>query len=148
MDRTTTTNACRRFGKCISFLTSLYIQNINQSSFVQADDSATSEDGSSLSIVSEQDIAASTKEPSSKDSKDETADYDEPSQSPEEGKKVAKSVDPLRWFGILVPPALRSTQSSFIAAIEGPIPQLANISRELRSQEIEIGRVRKQIKKL
>lgn len=56
--------------------------------------------------------------------------------------------DPLRWFGILVPPALRSAQSSFTTAVGEFVPQLATIARDLRSQEIEIGRVRKQIKKL
>ncbi|KAJ4373841.1 hypothetical protein N0V83_002580 [Neocucurbitaria cava] len=63
-------------------------------------------------------------------------------------KDANKIADPLRWFGILVPPALRTAQSAFISAVEGPIPQLATIARDLRSQEIEIGRVRKQIKKL
>lgn len=63
-------------------------------------------------------------------------------------KDSAKSNDPLRWFGILVPPALRTAQSTFIAAVEGPIPQLATIARDLRAQEIEIGRVRKQVKRL
>jgi hypothetical protein len=63
-------------------------------------------------------------------------------------KPKEKSTDPLRWFGILVPPALRTAQSTFIGAVEGPIPQLATIAKDLRTQEIEIGRVKKQIKKL
>jgi hypothetical protein len=56
--------------------------------------------------------------------------------------------DPIRMFGILVPQALRDAQASFVAAVDGPIPRLAMVSRDLRMQEIEIGRVRKQIKKL
>lgn len=67
--------------------------------------------------------------------------HDPPSDS-------AKPTDPLRWFGILVPPALRTAQSTFVAAVEGSVPQLASVARELRRQEMEIGRVRKQIKKL
>jgi hypothetical protein len=63
-------------------------------------------------------------------------------------KPSGKSTDPLRWFGILVPPALRTAQSTFVGAVEGPIPQLATIARDLRMQGIEIGRVKKQIKKL
>jgi hypothetical protein len=54
----------------------------------------------------------------------------------------------LRWFGVLVPPALRFAQSNFITAVEDTVPQLANVARVLRNQEIEIGRVRKQIKRL
>jgi hypothetical protein len=77
--------------------------------------------------------------------KDEKA---EPSPSLEESKKTAKAVDPLRWFGILVPPALRTAQAGFVSAVEGSVPQLATVARDLRSQEMEIGRVKKQIKKM
>jgi hypothetical protein len=56
--------------------------------------------------------------------------------------------DPLRWFGILVPPALRSAQSAFVSAVEEPIPELANLAGSLRNQEITIQRLRKQIRKL
>ncbi|USP82800.1 hypothetical protein yc1106_10074 [Curvularia clavata] len=69
-------------------------------------------------------------------------------ESKEKTKTVQKSTDPLKWFGILVPPSLRAAQSTFVDAVEGPIPQLATIAREMRMQEIEIGRVRKQIKKM
>ncbi|CAN9171827.1 unnamed protein product [Alternaria alternata] len=65
----------------------------------------------------------------------------------EETNSTEKPTDPLRWFGILVPPALRTARSTFIGAVEGPIPQLVTILRDLRTQEIEIGRIRKQIKK-
>ncbi|KAF1838518.1 hypothetical protein BDW02DRAFT_564880 [Decorospora gaudefroyi] len=77
---------------------------------------------------------------------------DESTQEQKEPGKPAKadekSADPLRWFGILVPPALRSAQSTFVGAVEGPIPQLATIARDLRTQEMEIGRVKKMIYKL
>ncbi|CAN9182616.1 unnamed protein product [Alternaria alternata] len=65
-----------------------------------------------------------------------------------ETNSTEKPTDPLRWFGILVPPALRTAQSTFVGAVEGPIPQLVTILRDLRTQEIEIGRIRKQIKKI
>jgi hypothetical protein len=73
---------------------------------------------------------------------------EKPSPGEEGAKDSNKVKDPIRWFGILVPPALRSAQAFFISGVEGPIPQLATIARDLRTQEIEIGRVRKQIKKL
>ncbi|TID17100.1 hypothetical protein E2P81_ATG09655 [Venturia nashicola] len=56
--------------------------------------------------------------------------------------------DPIRWFGLLVPPPLRSAQSKFIAIVEGPVPQLINLTKELRALEIEIGRTRKSIRKI
>jgi hypothetical protein len=55
--------------------------------------------------------------------------------------------DPLRWFGILVPSALRTAQSSFVSAVDGAIPELATLGDSLRKQEIAIQRLRKQIRK-
>ncbi|KAL8969190.1 MAG: hypothetical protein Q9183_002114 [Haloplaca sp. 2 TL-2023] len=55
--------------------------------------------------------------------------------------------DPLKWFGILVAPALRSSQASFKAAITERVPRLVNVSNEMKGLEIEIRRARKKIKK-
>ena len=71
----------------------------------------------------------------------------EPGESDEPTDK-GKARDPLRWFGILVPAALRSAQSSFISAIEEPIPHLATLTKDLRRQEADIVRLRKQLRKL
>ena len=55
--------------------------------------------------------------------------------------------NPLRWFGILVPPALRASQSSFKnATIDGIVP-LANTIKDMQDLEIEIKRARKQSRK-
>jgi hypothetical protein len=58
-----------------------------------------------------------------------------------------KAVDPIRMFGILVPPALRSAQTSFRDAVDGPIIKLAGVTGELRALEREIGRARKAVRK-
>lgn len=55
--------------------------------------------------------------------------------------------DPIRMFGILVPPALRSAQTSFKDAVDGPVVQLAAVTGELRALEREIGRARKMVRK-
>lgn len=111
---------------------------------------ATAEGYLRFSVTGEEHVAASKKDSANKeDSKDEQGkESEKPSESQDVIKKTAKSKDPIRWFGILVPPALRSTQSNFVSAVEGPVPNLATIMRDMRNQEIEIGRVRKQIKKL
>ncbi|KAH7079300.1 hypothetical protein BKA63DRAFT_563941 [Paraphoma chrysanthemicola] len=102
-----------------------------------------------FSIASQGDVVADSKETNSTQTeKEEETDSNANDAKSSTEQSAAKARDPLRWFGILVPPALRSAQSTFTAAVEGPIPDLATIARDLRNQEIEIGRVRKQIKKL
>jgi hypothetical protein len=64
------------------------------------------------------------------------------------GKVKAMPKDPLRWFGVLVPPALRSAQASFTTVVESMVPELVASQQKLRALEIEIGRTRKLIKKL
>ncbi len=46
--------------------------------------------------------------------------------------------DPLRWFGMFVPPALRSAQISFSRAISEVIPTLASVAGDLSLCEKEI----------
>lgn len=55
--------------------------------------------------------------------------------------------DPIRQFGVLVPPALRKAQASFRHAVDGWV-EAVNVSRELQCMELEIRRVRKHLKKL
>ena len=55
--------------------------------------------------------------------------------------------DPLNWFGILVPPALRNSQVGFKDAVADLIPALANLSREMREVEMEVRRTRKKLRK-
>jgi len=67
-------------------------------------------------------------------------------QNEKEGSNETAS-DTLRWFGILVPPALRSAKSDFTIAIEGPIPRILNVTKQMHQLEHEISRLRKSIKK-
>lgn len=68
-----------------------------------------------------------------------------PSEDTESGSKMSR--DPLNWFGILVPPALRTSQSNFKDAVSDLIPSLASTSKEMREVEIEVRRARKRIRK-
>lgn len=77
----------------------------------------------------------------------------EPPEDQDQGQqptpeKIPPPNNPLRWFGVLVPPALRSAQASFTSAVTDPVVTLSTLQKSLKNQEIEIGRVRKQIKKL
>ncbi|KAM3421203.1 hypothetical protein BST61_g1612 [Cercospora zeina] len=58
--------------------------------------------------------------------------------------------DPIRWFGILVPPTLRQAQKSFTMAISDSqsLSKAVNSSRRMREVEVEIRKLRKIIKKV
>ncbi|THY44725.1 hypothetical protein D6C98_08096 [Aureobasidium pullulans] len=62
-------------------------------------------------------------------------------------KAQNKPRDPLHWYGILVPPALRASQNSFISAVESPLIEAANSAQALRLVAVEIRKLRKDIKK-
>ncbi|KAG9570778.1 hypothetical protein KCU71_g1100, partial [Aureobasidium melanogenum] len=78
-------------------------------------------------------------EEQSHENKSEAADDKESKQ-----KKVR---DPIHWYGILVPPSLRSSQNSFKSAIQDPIVEAANSAQALRYVNMEIRKLRKDIKK-
>lgn len=74
---------------------------------------------------------------------EDTAHADDAEESP----GSSHLPDPIRMFGILVPPALRSAQKSFAEAVEGPVVKLVGVQGQLRALEREIGRARKGIRK-
>lgn len=71
------------------------------------------------------------------------------SEAPLEEKDKALGLprDPSAWFGILVPPALRASQSSFKSAVIDIIPALASTTNEMKEVEIEVRRARKRLRK-
>lgn len=68
------------------------------------------------------------------------------SEQPDEAK-AKKPRDPVNWYGILVPSQLRQSQSSFVQAVEGPIGEAVSAAQGMKRIEVEIRRVRKDIKK-
>ena len=53
--------------------------------------------------------------------------------------------DPLTWFGILAPPALRQTQSHFVKAVEQSMPSLLSIESRMRALEADIWSCRQEM---
>ncbi|OAP60939.1 hypothetical protein AYL99_05941 [Fonsecaea erecta] len=53
--------------------------------------------------------------------------------------------DPLKWYGILIPPALRTCQTHFATSISSTIPEILNTASAMRSLEEEIWIVRRQL---
>lgn len=62
------------------------------------------------------------------------------------GKAVAPPSNPLKWFGILIPPALRSAQTSFKGAVVDAVPGLASVVHEMRAVEYEVRQTRERIR--
>ncbi|CAK7245537.1 MAG: hypothetical protein STHCBS139747_007121 [Sporothrix thermara] len=58
-------------------------------------------------------------------------------------KKPTGPRDPLQWFGVLTPMALRQAQQEAITAIDALVPRLASISAEMAAVEIAVRRARK-----
>ncbi|CEJ56932.1 hypothetical protein PMG11_05644 [Penicillium brasilianum] len=72
-------------------------------------------------------------------------DPDAEPPAPKETKKVRKkfrSNDPIYWYGILVPPSLRTAQKSFTEAIQTQVPNLVGTIVEMRALEQKITQVR------
>ncbi|KOS18829.1 Coiled-coil domain-containing protein 115 [Escovopsis weberi] len=61
----------------------------------------------------------------------------------EELKKRPAGGDPLRWFGLLAPPALRSAQARAARAVGEVVPLLLSVSAEMEGLEIQVRRARK-----
>ena len=57
-----------------------------------------------------------------------------------------QSQNPVNWFGILTPQALREAQSSFRAAVRDVVPDLATVLGEMRSLEVEVVALRHKLR--
>ncbi|KAI9374676.1 hypothetical protein BJX61DRAFT_274500 [Aspergillus egyptiacus] len=64
---------------------------------------------------------------------------------PKSVKRNPGALDPIRWYGILVPPSLRSAQRSFLEAVEGTVPELASVAVEMQAAEKDISRLRMEL---
>ncbi|THW81460.1 hypothetical protein D6D18_08793 [Aureobasidium pullulans] len=78
---------------------------------------------------------------------EEQEEQDKPKTTSHQDKAQKKPRDPLHWYGILVPAALRASQKSFISAVESPVIEAANSAQALRLVAVEIRKLRKDIKK-
>jgi len=74
-------------------------------------------------------------------------EQDKSKTTSDQDKAQKKPLDPLHWYGILVPPALRASQNSFISAVESPLIEAASSAQALRLVAVEIRKLRKDIKK-
>jgi len=73
---------------------------------------------------------------------DRTDREEEEEEAAEKKAEAALPSDPLSWFGVLVPPALRTTQGHFVDAVEGPVGKLVGVTTDMRRIEDEVGRAR------
>ncbi|KAJ4422449.1 hypothetical protein N0V82_002899 [Gnomoniopsis sp. IMI 355080] len=73
----------------------------------------------------------------------ETSGSEEKAQEEKPSAKGQNPKDPIRWFGLLTPLALRQTQASAIDTVDRVIPRLVAVDTEMRRLEIEVRRTRK-----
>lgn len=66
-------------------------------------------------------------------------------KSTKKRKKIFRSDDPISWYGILVPSSLKNAQKSFIEAVDGGIPQIVSVMREMRCVEDMVYELRREI---
>lgn len=66
-------------------------------------------------------------------------------ESTKKKKKIFRSDDPISWYGILVPSSLKSAQRSFIEAVDGSVPQIVSVMKEMRCVEEMVYELRKDI---
>ncbi|KAJ5937367.1 hypothetical protein N7454_004667 [Penicillium verhagenii] len=59
--------------------------------------------------------------------------------------KKTRPKDPIHWYGILVPPSLRTAQKSFTGGISNEVPALAAVVVEMRTLEDKINKLRAEI---
>ncbi|KAG5293879.1 hypothetical protein I7I50_04439 [Histoplasma capsulatum G186AR] len=90
--------------------------------------------------IEPKDVTENGNEETNSKASSRSSDPDELNISTESEKSRAngKRSNPINWFGILVPPALRSAQQSFCTAVDGPIPLLATVITEMRGVERDI----------
>ncbi|KAJ5632936.1 hypothetical protein N7490_009275 [Penicillium lividum] len=69
---------------------------------------------------------------------------EESTASKPESKALKKSRpnDPIYWYGILVPPSLRTAQKSFTDTIQNQVPELAAVVVKMRALEDKIIKIR------
>lgn len=107
-----------------------------------------SDDSTNIERSLQDTISVTTVPPAGKTLETKQAAADEDSTMSRPDKTSEPIPDPLKWFGILTPPTLRASQSSFKHTVTETTPLLANLSNEMKSIEIEVRRMRKKIKKL
>lgn len=98
-------------------------------------------------IVSLTDDAQEETPVETKEAKDKPSDGKATGENEVDDKKAEKNQtkprDPLKWFGILTPMALRQAQTQAMEAVEQVIPRLVSVDAEMADVEIQVRRARK-----
>ena len=76
------------------------------------------------------------------------SDDEQKNEKPSAAHKSPLESDPLRWFGIFIPSALRSAQASFSSAVGDAVADAVNSAKGMRECEVEIRKSRKEIRRV
>ncbi|EAW09242.1 uncharacterized protein ACLA_034450 [Aspergillus clavatus NRRL 1] len=77
----------------------------------------------------------------------DNTDEDQSSSAPEPKmpNERPRFSNPIHWYGVLVPPSLRSAQASFTEAVDQCLPELASVVVQMQSVEREVERLRSEL---
>ena len=95
----------------------------------------------------EEDVKQLPSPPGTPEPEPHQSESDQDTTPSDKETRVPLPSDPLKWFGILVPQALRSSQASFCAAVDEAVAHAANAAKNMRSTEAEIRKLRKEMRK-
>lgn len=89
---------------------------------------------------------SSVKETQTDETPAENPESDAPTlQKAPKSRAKFRSSNPLTWYGILVPPSLRSSQQFFTEAVAKQVPELASVVAEMQVVEREVDTARGQL---
>ena len=69
------------------------------------------------------------------------------SSSEDQESEQAKLRDPLMWFGLFAPAALKNAQASFKDVVLNVTGELVSVDRRMKAVEIDVRRTRKRLRK-
>lgn len=95
-----------------------------------------------------EDQATDTDERVSEDAKEQRrrgSDEDKNTKT-ERNKQDPATRDPITWFGLLAPPALRQCQAQYVRAVDSQIPALLLVDSRMRHVEEEIWALREELR--
>ena len=134
---------CRPRQKCTLRLTTCMIYESRGTKFSGSMINSTSQ---VFSVEATSSLTAKNKDDTDDNNSPISPKEQQPNEEMKDGGKFHR--DPLQWYGLLIPPPLRSSQVNFKEVVHNLVPTIVNVMMEIKEVEIDIRRTRKRISRL